>query len=278
MQPMRKQLAKRWAGQTGGAVECADVPDVSGRKAGRVALVTGAAAGLGNAFARRLALEGATVAAVDRTPAPSLVADLKACGAQAAEFYQADVSDELQVRQFCRALLDRFGRCDILINNAGISRPAPFAEITLNDFRHMMSVNMESAFLTCRQLVPSMIDHKYGRIVNLASGTFGIVAPNFTHYIASKGAVIGFTRGLATDVGEHGITVNCIAPGLTRTPATEFLFSHGHDYSRYFENRAIKRPGAPDDLVGAMSFLTSDDSAFMTGQTLIVDGGELRSI
>jgi NAD(P)-dependent dehydrogenase (short-subunit alcohol dehydrogenase family) len=255
-----------------------DVADAKGPKAGRVALVTGAAAGLGNAFARRLASEGATVIAVDRTSAPSLVTDLKACGAPAVEFYQADVSDELQVRKFCGAVLDQFGRCDLLVNNAGISRPAPFAEITLNDFRHMMSVNMESVFLTCQQLVPSMIDHKYGRIVNLASGTFGIVAANFTHYIASKGAVIGFTRGLATDVGEHGVTVNCIAPGLTRTPATEFLFSDGHSHTRFFENRAIKRPGAPEDLVGAMSFLTSDDSAFMTGQTLIVDGGELRSI
>ena len=141
-----------------------------------------------------------------------------------------------------------------------------------------MATNVESAFLICRALIPSMVEHRYGRIVNITSNTLGLVIEGFSHYMASKGAVVGFTRGLASDVGLYGITVNCIAPGLTRTPTTERIFPDGQAFDQFAQAQALKRPEMPDDLIGAMSFLTSDDAAFMSGQTLIVDGGLLRSM
>jgi len=130
----------------------------------------------------------------------------------------------------------------------------------------------------CRALTPAMVKHGYGRIVNIASNTLGLVISGFTHYIASKGAVVGFTRGIATDLAPHGITANCIAPGLTRTPHTMAQFQSGDMFEHFAQAQAIKRSEVPADLVGAMSFLASDDAAFITGQTLIVDGGLLRSL
>ena len=247
-------------------------------KHGKVALVTGAGRGLGLAFAERLAAEGATVIAADKPPAPMLVAELLARGASAAECYAADVSDERQVKLLTEAILEKFGRCDIIVNNAGISPMKAFSELSIQDWRQVMSVNVESMFLVCHALIPAMIGHKYGRIVNIASNTLGLGINGFTHYIASKGAVVGFTRGLASEVGIHGITANCIAPGLTRTPHTNAAFPDGDAFQHFAQAQAIKRPELPEDLVGAMSFLTSDDSAFITGQTLVVDGGLLRSL
>jgi NAD(P)-dependent dehydrogenase (short-subunit alcohol dehydrogenase family) len=141
-----------------------------------------------------------------------------------------------------------------------------------------MAVNFESMFMICQALLPAMETNRYGRIVNMASTTVGAVIPGFAHYIASKAAVIGFTRALATEAAIHGITVNCIAPGLTRTPMTEKVFVDGAAFDVLAQMQAIKRTEVPGDLVGGMSFLTSDDSAFITGQTLIIDGGFLRSL
>jgi len=248
------------------------------RKRGRVALVTGAAQGLGNAFAKRLAAEGATVIAVDRTPSPTLATELVEAGAAAADFHAIDVSDEPQVGKLGKAVLEKHGRCDIIVNNAGISPNQPFPDITLQEWRRVMAVNVDSMFLVCRALTPAMVKHGYGRIVNIASNTLGLVISGFTHYIASKGAVVGFTRGIATDLAPHGITANCIAPGLTRTPHTMAQFQSGDMFEHFAQAQAIKRSEVPADLVGAMSFLASDDAAFITGQTLIVDGGLLRSL
>ena len=247
-------------------------------KDGKVALVTGAAQGLGNAYARRLAREGAIVIAVDRQSAPAVAAELQACGAPAALFHQTDVSEEKQISQLANAILDRFGRCDIIVNNAGISPRAALEDITLDDWRRTMAVNVESAFLICQALVPTMKAHEYGRIVNISSNTLGLVIEGFAHYMASKGAVVGLTRALASDLGAFGITVNCIAPGLTKTPNTESMFPDGKFFEEVAKVQAIHRPSLPSDLVGAMSFLTSDDCAFFTGQTLVVDGGLLRAM
>lgn len=246
-------------------------------KTGKVALVTGAARGLGLAFAQRLAAEGAIVIALDRDPAPRLAETLKASGAPDAGFHQVDVTDEAQIDALARAVLERHGACDIVVNNAGISPNAPLADLTLADWRRTMAINIDSMFLVCRAFVPGMIGRGYGRIVNITSNTLGLVIGGFSNYMASKGAVVGFTRGLATDLGTHGITVNCIAPGLTRTPNTEKDFPDGQAFDQFAQMQAIKRPGMPSDLVGAMSFLASDDAAFLTGQTLIVDGGLLRA-
>ena len=247
-------------------------------KEGRVALVTGAAQGIGRAYVERLAAEGARVVAVDLNATPELEAALKAAGAPDALAIRADVSDEAAVAALARTVQGRFGQCDIVVNNVGITPRQPFEEITLAQWRRVMAVNVDSFFLICQAFVPGMKTRGYGRIVNISSDTYGLVIEGFAHYIASKAAVVGLTRALATDLGPHGVTVNCIAPGLTRTPNTEAMHADGELFRQHAAAQAIKRTGEPADLVGVMSFLTSDDSAFVTGQTLIVNGGLLRTM
>ena len=175
-------------------------------------------------------------------------------------------------------ILERFGRCDIIVNNAGILQHASLGETTVENWRRTMAVNVDAMFLICRALVPGMADRNYGRVVNLASDMIGSTAAGFVSYFASKGAVIGLSRALANEFGQHGVTANCIAPGFTRTPRTEEEVGEGPMFEIMAKAQAIKRTPVPDDLVGAMSFLTSDDAAFITGQTLIVDGGFLKTI
>lgn len=247
-------------------------------KKGKVALVTGAARGLGLAFAKRLATEGASVVVADRLDAVGVVEELKRLGAPQADAFLADVSDEEDVAGFAEAVLARYGQCDIIVNNAGVVPQAPLNEITLVEWRRVMAINVDSMFLICRALVPSMIERKYGRIVNITSDMLGLVSTGRCQYLTSKGAVVGFTRALANDVGASGVIVNCIAPGLTRTPFTEGHLANGNHFELSAGKHAIKREQVPEDLVGVMSFMTSDDAAFMTGQTLIVDGGLLKSL
>jgi NAD(P)-dependent dehydrogenase (short-subunit alcohol dehydrogenase family) len=247
-------------------------------KKDKIAIVTGAAAGLGLSFAKRLASEQATVIAVDRDEARELPEKLKALGASDASFIQADVSDEAQIERLAGSVLDRYRYCDIIVNNAGICPHVPFSELTLAEWRRVMAVNVESMFLMSRALVPAMIERHYGRIVNITSAMLGEVISGRCHYMASKSAIIGFTRALANELGAHGVTVNCIAPALTRTPTTERELPDMSIFEMVAQARAIKKHAMPDDLSGALSFLTSDDAAFITGQTLIVDGGLLKAL
>lgn len=247
-------------------------------KAGKVALVTGAGQGIGRAYAIRLAAEGAIVVAVDYAGVSGIEDELRQAGAADAMFAQVDVADEALLETLAASVLDRFERCDILVNNVGITPREPLEKTTLAMWRKVMAVNVESAFILARAFAPAMKANHYGRIVNMASDTYGIVIDGFSAYIASKGAVIGLTRALASDLGEFGITANVIAPGLTRTPNTEAMHADGKLFEQLAQAQAIKRSGMPDDLVGAMSFLTSDDCAFITGQTLIVNGGLLRAM
>ena len=235
------------------------------RLKGRVALVTGGAAGIGKAIAARLAQDGARVAVADLQKAAN--GDLN---------LQVDVSKEDQVRTMAEETVAAFGRIDILVNNAAVFSTLelrPFENIPVDEFRRVMEVNIMGVWLCCRACAPHMRKGGYGRVINLASGAPLKGVPLFLHYIASKGAVIAMTRGLARELGKDGITVNSLAPGFTLSENVARQAAHVQQGERTRLTRAIPRDEKPEDLVGTVSFLASEDSAFMTGQTLVVDGG-----
>jgi 3-oxoacyl-[acyl-carrier protein] reductase/(S)-1-phenylethanol dehydrogenase len=177
----------------------------------------------------------------------------------------------------------KFSNVDIVVNCAGIFPQKNFPEMTFADWRTVLSINLDGTFLVTAAFVPGMRARKWGRVVNMASSTLGSVVTGFAHYVASKGGIVGFTRALASDLAPDGITVNAIAPGLTRSPGTLVraprpgFKTMDDEFTAVAQMQAIKRVEVPDDLVGAVSFLTSDDAAFITGQTLNVDGGRVRS-
>ena len=248
----------------------------------KVAVITGAANGIGQAFAQRLAEDGVHIAVVDIADASETVSLVEAAGRQALAV-GCDVSDENSVAAMARQVQEKFGRVDIVVNCAGIFPVQAFAAMSFADWRQVLAINLDGTFLVTAAFVPGMRARQWGRIVNMASGTFGVVTTGYAHYVASKGGVIGFTRGLAGDVAADGITVNAISPGLTRSPGTlaraprAGFASMDEEFNAAAKGQAIKRVQVPDDLVGVVSFLTSDDAAFMTGQTLNVDGGRVRS-
>jgi len=247
----------------------------------KVAVVTGAAGGIGQAFAKRLAQDGAHVVIADISPAAETVKLVETAGRRAIAC-KCDVASPDSVAALAKDVELTFGRCDILINNAGIYPLKPFDEMTFADWRHVMSINLDAAFLTTSAFIPGMKQRGWGRIVNMSSSTVSTVVTHYAHYIASKGGVVGFTRALASEFGGFGITVNAISPSLTRSPGTLSRTprfgrnSMDEEFAALAARQAIPRPEVPEDLVGAMSFLTSDDAAFMTGQTLYVDGGMVR--
>jgi NAD(P)-dependent dehydrogenase (short-subunit alcohol dehydrogenase family) len=251
------------------------------RHEGKTAVVSGAASGIGQASAVRLAEEGARVVIADRAKAQETLRLIEGAGGQAVAV-ACDVSDPASVAALKKEVENGGGRCDILVNNAGIYPMQTFDQITFDDWRRVLSVNLDSMFLMTKALTGGMRQRGWGRVINIASDTVNLLVPNLVHYITSKGGVIGFTRSLATEFGEHGVTVNAIAPGLTRTPGTEGQkIPGGMTSDALFEmmahTQSIKRSEVATDLVGAVSFLASDDAAFITGQTLYVNGGLTRS-
>jgi 3-oxoacyl-[acyl-carrier protein] reductase len=244
----------------------------------RVIIVTGGANGIGRAYCEGFAGEGAkvVVADLDEERADDVVRTLTKGGAEALAL-RVDVADPQATDRMAKATVDRFGRIDGLINNAALfQRPAmsrvPFEKIPVEEWDRLMAVNLRGIFLCCRAVVPVMKQQRYGKIVNISSGTVFYGAPNAAHYVTSKAGVIGLTRSLARELGEHQITVNAIAPGLVLSmdeidPARDAQNRHR------LQARAIQRTELPQDVVGAAVFLSSGESDFITGQTLVVDGG-----
>jgi (S)-1-phenylethanol dehydrogenase len=240
----------------------------------RVAVVTGAAAGIGRAYAERLARDGFVLAAVDLAPPDDTVKAITAAGGAASGF-AADVTDPAAVEQCVAAIGASVGAPSVLVNNVGTYPVIKWDDLTLDDFRRVMAVNLESAFLLCKACIPSMREQGWGRIVNIASRTFWLPVPDMAAFLASKGGVIGLSRALATELGPHNITVNVVAPGLTRTATMEASTADAV-FQMTANMQVIKRTQEPEDLVGLVSFLASEDAGFMTGQTLMVDGGLIR--
>ena len=234
------------------------------RLEGRVALVTGGAQGIGAAIADGLAAEGATVAIADLNPPEGGI--------------RADVANEDDVRRMVDETLERHGRLDILINNAGLYASLamrPFTEIPLEEWRQVMDVNVASMFLTCRAAVPVMREQRGGKIVNISSGTPFRGVPFLLHYVTSKGAIVALTRALARELGKDDIRVNCIAPGFTMSAGVE---AHPEVVEKLRDAsvaaRTIQRDQVPEEVVGAVVFLCTPAADFITGQTMVIDGGQ----
>ena len=248
---------------------------MSGRLSGRTAVVTGAAQGLGQAYAVRLAQDGARLILIDKNDPEATRAAIVDVGGEASSVV-ADISHLETLPGLCRKVLADIGEVDILVNNAGIFPFQPIEQITLDEWRRVFATNLDAPFFLAQGFLPGMRARKWGRILNISSNTVWTMDPNFSHYLTSKAGVVGLTRALSSEVGNDGVTVNAIAPSLTRTPGTEN--SPAKDiFDTWREGQAINRLEEPADLVGAVSFFCSDDAAFITGQTLMVDGGMVRA-
>lgn len=244
----------------------------------KVAVITGASNGLGQAFAKRLAEDGVHIAIADIAPGDATAKMVEAAGRQAL-VCKCDVASPDSVAAMAAEVQKKFGRCDILINSAGIFPQMGFDQMKFEDWRRVLSINLDSVFLCTQAFVPGMMQRKWGRIVNMSSSTVGSVTTGFVHYVSSKSGIVGFTRALSGELGPHGITVNAIAPSLTRTPGAMArkpragISSIDEEFELIAQSQSIKRVEVPDDLIGTASYLTSDDAAFVTGQTINVNGG-----
>lgn len=239
---------------------------------GRLALVTGAAQGIGQAIALALAERGAQVIATDLELPQETVNKI----GPAAHAFRLDVTKEEDWRSVAAKSreVSEVGEVDIVVNNAGFFPNRSIDELDLSTWRRTFATNLDSHFLSARYFLPAMRRKKWGRFVGISSNMVGLAIPGMSHYIATKMGIIGFMRGLANDVANDGITANAVLPGLTNTLATA---PQSDEQKRAtWEQQAIKRLGEPEDITGAVLFLTSDDAAFITGQAIVVDGGQYR--
>jgi NAD(P)-dependent dehydrogenase (short-subunit alcohol dehydrogenase family) len=253
------------------------------RLAGRTAIVTGGAKGIGRHYSQALAAEGARVMIADIADGRELAAEIASKhGANSVTSAVADVSDETAVKALVGETMARFGKIDVLVNNAALYAPlqeTKCTEIEAELWNKVMAVNLRGPFLMVKHVAPHMTAQGYGKIINIGSGTAFRGIPWMLHYVTTKGGIMAMTRALARELGEHGIRVNTLAPGFTLSD-TVMSENPGHVETardRAIQSRSLRRDEHPQDLLGALIFLASADSDFVTGQTIAVDGGNVNT-
>jgi NAD(P)-dependent dehydrogenase (short-subunit alcohol dehydrogenase family) len=241
---------------------------------GQVALITGTSRGLGQYFARALARSGADIAMTsrDRGSLHDFAREIEAVGRKAFAT-ELDVRDQASIQRAVAEVEDHFGKIDILVNNAGCNIRKPALDVTWEDWNTILDTNLRGAFFVAQAAARGMIARGYGRIINIGSVTSVAGYAGLAPYGASRGGIRQLTMSLADDWGRHGVTVNCLAPGWFKTKQNEVLYQNAAWVEYITDRIPVKRPGRPDDLDGAIVFLASEASRYVTGQTLLVDGG-----
>jgi len=252
------------------------------RLAGKTAIVTGGAKGIGLHYSRALAAAGARVMIADIVDGQDVAAEIAAAhGADAATSFTFDVSDEAQVKRLVAATIERFGRIDVLVNNAALYAnlsPRNYDQWDTEVWDRVMAINVRGPYLMVRHVAPRMIAQKSGKIINIASGAAYKGIPRMLPYVTSKGAMIAFTRSLSRELGAHGINVNTLSPGYILSDTGLENATHVEEERIPVRNsRAFKRDAYPEDLTGTLVFLASSDSDFITGQSIVVDGGSVNN-
>jgi NAD(P)-dependent dehydrogenase (short-subunit alcohol dehydrogenase family) len=251
---------------------------MAGNQVGKVAIVTGAASGIGRACATRLAQDGAAVAVLDLNEgdAKAVADEIQSAGGSALEV-AADVADPESVARALAATRDRFDPVTILVNSAGKTGTKRFMDITLEQWTSVLTVNLTGTFLCCQAVVPDMVEAGWGRIVNISSSSAQGGQALMSHYVASKGGVIAFTKALALELGPAGITVNTIPPGFVDTPMLRRDEARGRWGPKTADDliarTPVRRMGLPEDIAAACSFLASEEASYITGQVFGVNGG-----
>src|SRR6478609_3225852 len=256
--------------------------DVMPRLAGKTAIVTGGAKGIGRHYSQALAAEGARVMIADIEDGRALAEEIAGRhGADSVASATFDVSDESAVKGLVTETIKRFGQIDILVNNAALYsalKPRAFSEWDTELWDRVMAINVRGTYLMVRHVAPHMMARRSGKIINIASGAPYKGVPRMLPYVTSKGAILAFTRSLSRELGEYGIAVNSLSPGYTLSDTGLENTAHVEDERVPVRNsRAFKRDAYPEDLLGALVFLASSDSDFVTGQSLVVDGGSVNN-
>jgi NAD(P)-dependent dehydrogenase (short-subunit alcohol dehydrogenase family) len=241
---------------------------------GKIAIVTGASRGLGQYLARALAHAGADLVITSRTldSLKKFTSEIESLGRRALPL-ALDVRDHQSIQEMVEAAWEHYGKLDILVNNAGCNVRKPAVDVSWDDWNLVLNTNLRGGFFVAQAVAKKMIPAQYGRIINIGSVTTVAGYAGITPYCASRGGVKQMTMSLADDWGQHGITVNCLAPGWFKTAQTKVLYDNQEWVDYLIDRIPLKRPGQPHDLDGTVIFLASDASAYMTGQTLLIDGG-----